>query len=158
MWVGHGEIDAPQHTATLASSGEQRDDHTDARTHNARPAVHRLDLGLRDRGLEAATGQNSMAESGNRPRLVARCPLGECQIADRVLAARVRLAPVRVGAQSFPTIPDHDRWAGYSLHPCQVQEPERDAAHLDSWMARFDRRIPETDWPADRPGGVRGKR
>jgi hypothetical protein len=35
------------------------------------------------------------------------------------------------------------------FHPCEVEESECDAAHFDARMARFDRRIPESDWPAD---------
>ena len=58
--------------------------------------------GLRDRGPEAAAGQDSLAESGDRPRLVAGCPPGERQIAHRLLGARIRLAPIRGGTQRFP--------------------------------------------------------
>src|SRR6185437_14148545 len=45
-----------------------------------RPAVHRLDLGFGDRRREAATGQNSMAGSGNGGLLVARGSRRERQI------------------------------------------------------------------------------
>jgi hypothetical protein len=139
-------------------SGEQGNDFIDARTLNPRPAIHRRDRGLRDRRPETATGQNSMAESGNRPRLVARSPLGKRQVTHRLLGARIRLAPIRARAQSFPPVLDGDRWVGHSLHPRQVEESEGDAPHLNARMARFDRRIPETHWPSERPGGARRER
>ncbi|HJZ07466.1 MAG TPA: hypothetical protein VJ283_05250, partial [Trebonia sp.] len=47
------------------TEGEEGNDCTDAADLDPRPPVHRLDLGFGDRRREAATGQNSMAGSGN---------------------------------------------------------------------------------------------
>ena len=40
---------------------------------------------------------------------------------------------------------------GLDIHfnPCPIKTSGCDAAHPDAWMARFDRRVPESDWPAD---------
>src|SRR6516162_7806066 len=94
--------------AVLRGSGEEGRDRTDAAGLGPRPPVHRLDPGFGDRRLEAATGQNSMAGSGNGGRLVARGSRRERQISGRLLGARLRLAALRVRAQSLPSIPDRD--------------------------------------------------
>jgi SAM-dependent methyltransferase len=83
-------------------------DRTDAADLDPRPPVHGLDLGFGDRRREAATGQNSMAGSGNGGRLVARGSRRERQVSGRLLGARLRLAALGVRAQSLPPVPDRD--------------------------------------------------
>src|SRR5215472_12962165 len=94
--------------AVIRSSGEEDDDRTDAADLDPRPPVQRLDPGFADRRPEAATGQNAMAGSGNGGRLVARGSRRERQISGRLPGARLRLAALRVRAQSLPPIPDRD--------------------------------------------------
>ncbi len=137
---------------------EESNDRTDAVCLGPRPPVHRLDPGYGDRRPQAATGQNSVAGSGNGRRLVTRGPAGERQISGRLLGARLRLAALRVRAQSLPPIPDRDRRAGHSLHPRQVQKSPRDAADTHARLAGLDRRVSEADRPADRSGCVRRRR
>src|SRR6266568_2819863 len=94
--------------ASRLSRKEDGNDRTDAADLGPCPPVHRLDLGFGDRRREAATGQNSMAGSGDGGRLVARGSRRQRQISGRLLGARLRLAALRVRAQSLPPIPDRD--------------------------------------------------
>ena len=74
-----------------------------------------------------------------------------------LLDDRVRLAPVRGAIERAAAVQDRDRRAGHSLHPGEVEAPQRAADHHHPWLARIDHRAVEDHRPAhrsDRYGGT----
>lgn len=125
------------------SSGEQVNDRTHAL--NPRPLVHRRDLGPEIADLKQRLARTRWPSTETVPDWSQGVRLDNAKSLVDYWERDYDWRRFERELNRFPLVHHGHRWAGYPLHPRQVEESERDAPGLDPRMASVDRRVPEAD-------------
>ncbi len=104
---------------------------------------------------EATACCDALARQGNAERLVARHSARVREGAVQLLGEGLRLARARKAAEPLSAVPHHHRRRRHPLHSRPLTARECAAAGDDARLARFDRRVPESDRAAHRSDEAR---